>query len=289
MANNTYSAVHTRKSKSNFYYALRFLPKLKREAIYSVYAFCRFVDDAVDEADNEADAEQRIAAWRTEIGNLFSGNPSHPVTRDLQNTLKQFPIPREYFEELIAGVEMDVRCGRYPTFHDLLPYCHRVASVVGLISIEIFGYRDARAKDFARDLGIALQLTNILRDVGKDADRNRIYVPLEDLDQFGVTEEEILQKRPSPQMRLLFEKQYHRALDFYRRASECAREMGDPQMFPAQIMGTIYRRILARIAEQDFSVFGERITIPTWEKLSIAFRDWLASRYFPSALWRNAY
>ncbi|HPA46924.1 MAG TPA: presqualene diphosphate synthase HpnD [bacterium] len=289
MANNTYSATHTRKSKSNFYYALRFLPRLKREAIYSVYAFCRFVDDAVDEADDEADAERKIAGWRSEIGNLFDGNPSHPVTRDLQSTLKQFPIPREYFEELIAGVEMDVRYARYPTFDDLLPYCHRVASVVGLISIEIFGYRDARAKDFARDLGIALQLTNILRDVGKDAEQNRIYLPLEDLKQFGVTEEEILQKRSSPQMRLLLEKQYHRALDFYRRASECAKEMADPQMFPAQIMGAIYRRILARIAEQDFSVFGERITIPTWEKLSIAFQAWIASRYFPSALWRNAY
>jgi phytoene synthase len=285
----SYSALRAKQSKTNFYYALRFLPLVKREAVFAVYAFCRHLDDAVDEAQNPGEAERDIAMWREEVESLYLGRPTHAVTRELAVAIQTFPIPKEYLHEVISGVEMDLHHRRYTTFEDLLHYCHRVASVVGLICIEIFGYRHGKAKDFAKDLGIALQLTNILRDVGYDADKDRIYLPLEDLRRFDVTEGHILRKEFTPQMRDLFRSQYERALTFYRLAAECGREIADPRLFPAQIMGTIYRRILEQIANEDFFVFGRRITIPTWEKLSIAFQAWCASRFFPSLLWRNAY
>lgn len=285
----SYSALRAKQSKSNFYYALRFLPLVKREAIFAVYAFCRHVDDAVDNTQDRREAERDIAMWRQEIENLYSGRPTHPVTKELAVAIDRFPIPKEYLQEVIAGVEMDLHHRRYSTFEDLRRYCHSVASVVGLICIEIFGYRHGRAKEFAKDLGIAMQLTNILRDVGQDADHDRIYLPLEDLHRFNVTEGDILRKEFTPEMKELFRSQYDRALTFYGRAAECGREMADPRLFPAQIMGTIYRRILEEIAEQDFFVFGRCITIPTWEKVWIAFRAWCASRFFPWLLWRNAY
>ncbi|MFH1740239.1 MAG: presqualene diphosphate synthase HpnD [bacterium] len=285
----SYSAAQAKKSKTNFYYALRFLPSAKREAIFAVYAFCRSVDDAVDGADTPQAGERGVTMWRQEIDSLFQGRPAHPVMKDLATALEEFPIPKEYFEEVIAGVEMDLHRSRYDTFEDLLPYCHRVASAVGLISIEIFGYRDVRAKDFARDLGVALQLTNILRDVSGDADQNRIYLPLEDLRRFDVTEEDILRKQFTPQVRELLKSQYDRALTYYGRAAQTGCEIAEPRLFPAQIMGTIYRRILDQIAKEDFSVFGRRITIPAWQKVAIALRAWCVSRYFPSLLWRNAY
>ncbi len=289
MPEPSYSRVQTKKSNSSFYYALRFMPSEKREAIYSVYAFCRHVDDAVDEARDLETAARNVARWREEVSSLYKGHPTHPVTQDLSATIQTFPIPEEYLQEVINGVEMDLRIRRYPTFDELLPYCHRVASVVGLMCIEIFGYANDKAKEFAKELGIALQLTNILRDVGDDADNDRIYLPLEDLQRFDVKESHILRKEFTPQVRELFKSQHERALTFYRRAAECAREIGDPRLFPAQIMGTIYRRILEQIAREDYLVFGRRITIPTRRKLVIALRAWAASRYFPSLLWRNAY
>ncbi len=289
MPKASYSQIQTKKSNSSFYYALRFMPGRKREAIYSVYTFCRHIDDAVDEARDLRTAEGNVARWREEVHSLYRGHPTHPVSQDLAATIQEFPIPEEYLQEVINGVEMDLRIRRYSTFEDLLPYCHRVASIVGLICIEIFGYGSEKAKEFAKDLGIALQLTNILRDVGDDADKNRIYLPLEDLRRFDVSESHILRKEFSPQVRELFRSQYERALTFYRRAAECAQEIADPRLFPAQIMGTIYRRILERIAQEDFLVFSQHITIPRWQKLGIAFRGWIASRYLPSLLWRNAY
>lgn len=285
----SYSALRAKQSKTNFYYALRFLPLVKREAIFAVYTFCRHVDDAVDDAVDPKQAERDIAMWRDEVECLYSGRPTHPVTQELALAIERFPIPKEYFHEVIAGVEMDLHQSRYSTFEDLLRYCHRVASVVGLICIEIFGYRHGKAKDFAKDLGIALQLTNILRDVGSDAENNRIYLPLEDLHRFNVTEGHILRKEFTPQVRELFKNQYERALTFYRQAADCGREIADPRLFPAQIMGIIYRRILEQIAKEDFFVFGRRITIPTWEKVWIALRARCASRFFPSLLWRNVY
>jgi len=285
----SYSALQAKQSKTNFYYALRFLPLVKREAIFAVYTFCRHVDDAVDNAPDPGEAHRDIAMWRQEIESLYSGRPTHPVAKDLALAIERFPIPKEYLHEVISGVEMDLHYRRYTTFEDLLHYCHRVASVVGLICIEIFGYRHGRAKDFANDLGIAMQLTNILRDVGHDADHDRIYLPLEDLSRFNITEGNILRKEFTPQMRELLRSQYERALTFYGRAADCGREMADPLLFPAYIMGTIYRRILEQIADEDFYVFGRRITIPAWEKALVAFRAWVASQFFPSLLWRNAY
>src|SRR6185503_2702556 len=178
----------TRKSRSNFFYAFLLLPRAQREAIFAVYAFCRLVDDAVDEGMDRAAQRRELARWREEIARVFGPEPTtHPAAERLREAVRQFPIPRPALEEIIAGVEMDLDRATYETFDDLYPYCYRVASAVGLCSIAIFGYRDPRAQDYAINLGVALQLTNILRDVQTDARMGRVYLPQEDLRRFGVT------------------------------------------------------------------------------------------------------
>src|SRR4029077_17010748 len=181
----------TRKSRSNFFYAFLCLPRPQREALYAVYAFCRIVDDAVDVGQDQAAKRKELERWRAEIAQVFDGSPGHPAAQRLQEAVKLFPIPREALNEIIAGVEMDLDRSSYQTFDELYPYCYRVASAVGLCCIEIFGYADPRAREYAINLGIALQLTNILRDVEPDARAGRIYVPQEDLRRFGVTAEDL--------------------------------------------------------------------------------------------------
>ena len=176
----------TRQQAKNFYYAFLFLPADKRAAVYSVYAFCRHTDDIADEPSPLHDKRDQLRAWRDELNNCYHGKPTHLITRALRHTIERYPVPQRYFEDLLNGVEMDLTVQRYASFEDLRFYCYRVASAVGLACLEIFGYRHAGVRTYARHLGIALQLTNIMRDVREDAERGRIYLPQEDLRAFGV-------------------------------------------------------------------------------------------------------
>jgi phytoene synthase len=194
----------TRRSSSNFYYAFMLLPAERRRALHAVYAFCRFIDHIADD-ESAGDAAWLLNRWREELDRVYGGTPTRAISRALADSAGHFNIPRKYFEEIIAGVEMDLTRKRYANFKDLRQYCYRVASAVGLICIEIFGYTNPAARIYAEKLGIACQITNILRDVKEDAARGRIYLPLEDLARFNVTEEEILHSVYSPNFVRLME------------------------------------------------------------------------------------
>ena len=206
------------RSGSSFYYSFLFLEANQRRAITALYAFCREVDDIVDTDGEPAIAAVKLNWWRDEIARLFAGNAQHPVTRALNPVIKEFDLPLEQFLEIIDGMEMDLEQHRYASFKDLALYCYRVASVVGLLAAEIFGYRDRRTLKYAHDLGIAFQLTNIVRDVYEDAQRNRIYLPLDELHQFGVTEQDILHKNETPACHKLMGFQSERAKRYYDQA-----------------------------------------------------------------------
>ena len=269
----------TKESRTNFYYAFRFLPRPKREAIYAVYAFCRVIDDVVDEAPSAAHVQEELAWWRGELDRCFQGHATHPVTQGLAHHVQRFHIPQVYFEELLNGVEMDVTTHRYATFDELTQYCYRVAAVVGLICIEVFGYAHPGTKQYAMDLGTALQLTNILRDIRVDGERGRIYLPREDLERFRYTEQELLASTYNPAFRELMAFQHARAARYFEAADISRLGQDRPALFPAEIMGTIYQRIHAAIRQVDFNVFAQRVRVPDWEKLAIALRIWLRAAW----------
>jgi 15-cis-phytoene synthase len=272
-------ATLVRKSGSSFYYSFLILPKPKREAIYAVYAFCRFVDDIADEPGDVATKSERLKVWREEIDRSYAGRPSHPITTTLRACLDRYPIPQSYFEELLNGVEMDLTISRYRTFADLSRYCYRVASVVGLICIEIFGYQRAATKDYAVSLGHALQLTNILRDLKTDGRRGRIYLPQEDLERFGYAEEDLLNCRYTPAFFPLMRFEADRARAYFRRSAETLPPEDRKSMVAAEIMGRIYRETLERIARQGYRVFEDRISLPTTKKIRFALGTWLKHRF----------
>jgi phytoene synthase len=269
----------TRKSRSNFFYAFLCLPKRQREALYAVYAFCRIVDDAVDVGQDRAAQRKELERWRAEIAQVFGGRPEHPAAQRLQEAVKIFPIPREALEEIIAGVEMDLERSAYATFEDLYPYCYRVASAVGLCCIEIFGYTDARAREYAVNLGVALQLTNIMRDVQPDALAGRVYLPHEDLERFGVTADDLAAGRYAPAFVRLMEYQAARARAYYERAWAALPRADQRTLFAAEIMGRTYFALLETIERRRFRVFGGRVSVPTPRKLGIALRCWVQSRW----------
>ncbi|HEY8460958.1 MAG TPA: squalene/phytoene synthase family protein, partial [Blastocatellia bacterium] len=212
--------------QSNFFYSFLFLPKPKRDAIIDVYAFCRAIDDIVDDIVEKSDdmdvagaydkARRELDRWREELDNLYAGNPTMPIAVKLQRVLERFPMPKEYFEEMINGCEMDLLRNRYETFDDLHQYCYRVASVTGLMCIEIFTYRSPAAKDYAVNLGIALQLTNILRDLKEDAARGRVYLPQEDLRRFGYSEDDLAGGKINDRFRQMMMFECERARRYYR-------------------------------------------------------------------------
>jgi phytoene synthase len=272
-------AALVRKSRSSFYYSFLFLPRPKRDAIYAVYALCRAVDDLADDAgDMEAKAE-RLKGWREELDRCYAGRPTHPITRVLRDCLSRYPIPKGYFEELIAGVEMDLTVTRYRTFADLTRYCYRVASVVGLICIEIFGYRREATKEYAINLGLALQLTNILRDLKTDGRRGRIYLPQEDLEGFGYSEDDLLHCRYTPGFFPLMRFEADRARDYFRRAAESLPSEDRKNMVAAEIMGRIYRETLETIARKEFRVFEDRIALSRARKIRLALTTWARHRW----------
>jgi len=264
-----------RRARSNFFWSFVFLDSAKRDAIFAAYAFARHTDDLVDDAPDPNEAASRLTDWRAELDACYAGNPTSDITIALRPVTERYGIPKAYFSELINGVEMDLTTDRYQTFEELQTYCHRVASIVGLICIEIFGYENAETKDYATDLGMALQLTNILRDVGEDAERGRIYLPIEDLDRFGCSENSILSRNHDESFRELMAFQCERARSYYTTASGHLVEQDRKRMFPAETMGRIYFAILEKIEKCEYRVYDQRITIPTLWKVAIAARNWV--------------
>lgn len=264
----------TKKSRSNFYYAFLFLPRAQREAIYAVYAFCRILDDVVDLGGVPEVQRQELGRWRKELARCFEDGPEEPVAQRLAQVVKRFPIPRSALEAVVDGVEMDLDHSSYETFEDLYPYCYRVASAVGLCCIEIFGYSDPRCREYAVNLGIALQLTNILRDVQPDAERGRIYLPQEDLRRFGVSAEDLKGGRYSPAFVELMGFEARRAHEFYARAWAAQPARDARRLVAGDIMGRIYFALLRAIETRRFRVFGERVTVPVSRKLAIALSCW---------------
>jgi 15-cis-phytoene synthase len=272
---------------TSFYYSFLVLPARKRQAILAVWDFCRAVDDAVDEivpeqqwagglsADDRARATAQIAAWRSELEAVFNGRPLLAQGIALQPVVRDFRLSRLHFEELIEGVEMDLDRARYDTFPMLTEYCRRVACAVGLICVEIFGCTDQGARAYAESLGMALQLTNIIRDVRVDLRRGRIYMPLEDLARFGVTEGDLQRGVVTDRVRSLLQFQCERARKYYERAATELPRADARNLVAAEIMGGIYFGILQRIERADYDVFTRRIRVPRPQRAVIALRIWL--------------
>lgn len=267
----------TRRASSNFYYAFMLLPVERRRALYAVYAFCRFVDDIADD-DSVREPAAMLARWREELDSVYAGAATRPISRALADNVYRFNIPRRYFEEVIDGVEMDLTRQRYQTFADLELYCRRVASAVGLICIEIFGYGNPATRVYAERLGLAFQLTNIIRDVREDATRGRIYLPLEDLARFEVSQEEILAGVYSTRFRALMEFEAQRARAFYREAQEALASEDRSAMLAAEGMRLIYAALLERIVRSDYRVFDQRLRLSTPRKLYLVGRAWAGTR-----------
>ncbi|MBA2259773.1 MAG: presqualene diphosphate synthase HpnD [Acidobacteria bacterium] len=266
---------------TNFYYSFLVLPPEKRAAIIAVWDFCRAVDDAVDDA-GERDATVEVERWRREVAVWFEGGlPESPQARVLAPLVRRFNLPRDAFDALVNGVAMDVGSRRYETFDDLYLYCTRVASAVGLMCLEIFGYSDPKSRQYATDLGVALQLTNILRDVPEDLARGRVYIPQEDLRRFGCSEEDLAREAAnaghgvrSGAVKLLLQHQAVRAREYYARAAAALPPSDARRLAAAEIMGAIYFAILKRIEAADYDVFSKVIRIPRPRRALIALGTW---------------
>jgi phytoene synthase len=277
------SARLTRASGSSFYYAFRILPRAKRRAIFALYAFCRVVDDCVDEAGGEGEAG--LERWLAEIDRCYAGRPTTPLGRDLAEALGRFPIPRACFEEIVAGCRMDLDGARYATFEELRLYCSRVASAVGLATIEILGYREPATRDYARELGLALQLTNILRDVGVDAAQGRLYLPLEDLRRFAVGEQELLsaarEGRVTPAIAKLLAFEAERAREHHGRAAALLPAADRRAMLSARVMGAVYRGLLDEIVRRGCPLGPAKVALAkpakAWIALRVLIRSWLGA------------
>ena len=276
----------TRKSASNLALAFVLLPRTKRDSMSALYAFCREVDDV---ADNESapvgHRREQLAAWRADIRRACGAEvPQFQVNRELQPVIQQCHLPFELFDELLKGVEMDLDIKRYENFDALELYCHRVASVVGLLSIEIFGYRNSACRDYAVHLGKALQLTNILRDVRTDAERGRIYFPLSELARFQVSPDEILRHEYSPRFYELAASMAGRARGFYRLARETLPAEDRRAMVAAELMAAVYWRLLRKLERQRFNVFGPRpVRLYSSQKLILILHCWLRHAFGATA------
>ena len=252
-----------------------FLPPDKRRAITALYAFCREVDDVVDDCSDESVAHTTLAWWRTEVDAIYEGKPQHPVAQALVPVAKQLNLPREQLHEIIDGMEMDLQQRYYADFKTLQLYCYCVASVVGLLAAEIFGYTDRKTLKYAHDLGLAFQLTNIIRDVGEDARRGRIYLPLDELQQFGVSPDDILNGRESEGFQKLMRFQIERAQRYYRQAFEQLPAADRKAQRTGLIMAAIYRATLNEIVASGCHVLKERISLTPLRKLWLAYKTWL--------------
>lgn len=271
----------TRESSSNFYYAFKLLPAQRRQALYATYAFCRFIDDIADD-QGRSDPSALLAQWREELERVYAGRATRAISRALAASASRFNIPRRYFEEIIDGVEMDLSRRRYQTFSELRLYCYRVASAVGLACIEIFGYRNPQTRVYAENLGLAFQLTNILRDVREDAERGRIYLPLEDLARFGVSERDLLSGDYSERFQQLMAFEAQRAQEFYRKAEQALPAEDRRSLVTAEAMRLIYCALLYRIIRSRYRVLDGKVRLSAPYKMLLVGRAWASGR-----LWRG--
>lgn len=263
-------------SGSSFYYSFVFLPKAKREAITALYAFCREVDDIADECTDLNIAKTKLAWWRSEIRNLYTGSPQHPVSKALARPIQTYNLSEEHFLEIIDGMEMDCDQNRYGSFKELQLYCYRVASVVGLLSANIFGYSNRNTLKYAHDLGMAFQLTNIIRDVGEDARRGRIYLPLDEIAKVGLTEHDILHGVESEQVKELLAFQIERAESFYDKALNNLPAEDTKSQKTGLMMAAIYRTLLREIkADGAEKVLNSKTSLGGLRKIWLAFHTWL--------------
>ena len=262
------------KSGSSFYYSFMFLPSDKRRAITALYAFCREVDDVVDECSDTNVARTTLAWWRGQVAEIYGGKPQHPVAIALVPVVKQFNMAQEHLLEIIDGMEMDLEQNQYADFKALQLYCYRVASVVGLLAAGIFGYTDRKTLKYAHDLGIAFQLTNIIRDVGEDARRGRIYLPQDELSQFGVHTRDILNANETAEFQKLMQFQIERAQHYYRQAFEQLPAADRKNQRTGIIMAAIYRATLDEIVASGCHVLKERISLSPLRKLWLAYKAW---------------
>jgi 15-cis-phytoene synthase len=266
------------QSGSSFYYSFLYLPPERRRAITALYAFCREVDDVVDECTDASVARAKLAWWRQEVAAIFDagGNkPSHPVAQALASVASAFNLTPGRLNEIIDGMEMDLDYNRYADFDTLRHYCYHVASVVGLCSAEIFGYRNPKTLEYAQDLGLAFQLTNIIRDVGEDARRDRIYLPQDELARFGVSNEDILQSRETDNFRRLIEFQIERAESYYASAFAALPGEDRKSQRSGIIMAAIYQALLKEIRADGCHVMRQRISLTPLRKLWIAWKTWM--------------
>jgi phytoene synthase len=260
---------------TSFYYSFLALPADKRNAIIAVWDFCRAVDDAVDEP-GERDPAYALGQWREEVTRLYDGRePATPQGRQLQPYISKFNLPRTAFEDLIDGVAMDLQRTRYATFEELRQYCLRVASAVGLICVEIFGYRNLQTRDYAIDLGIALQLTNIIRDLAPDLERGRLYIPTQDLRRFGCTEADLRAGIVTDNVRRLLSYQVERARQFYGKADAAVVRPDERRLVAARIMGAIYYDLLRAIERADYDVFRQNVRVSRPRQAFLAGVTWL--------------
>ena len=274
MTPDEYCQSKAAQSGSSFYYSFLFLPPERRRAITALYAFCREVDDAVDEPSDASAARAALEWWRGEVARLFAGNPQHPVTRALAPWTGLFSIGEPQLNEIMDGLEMDLTQTRYLDFAALKLYCHRVAGVVGALAAGIFGYRNTATLEYADRLGLAFQLTNIIRDVGEDARKNRLYIPADELRDFGVTAADVLDARHTESFVRLMRFQAERARRCYDEALALLPPEDRRAQRPGLVMAAIYRTLLDEIAEDDFQVLKQRIALTPVRKLWIAWRTW---------------
>jgi len=268
-----------KKSNSSFYYAFNLLPARQRDAMNTVYAFCRQTDDIVDEGTiSDAVKYEKLRKWRIELEKSLRGLSDYQLINKLSRTIQNFNIPLQPFFDLIKGMEMDLQKKRYLTFNDLKTYCYNVASTVGLMCIEIFGYRHHSAKDFAINLGIALQLTNILRDIKKDAEKGRIYLPKEDLEKFNYNESDVFNNTYNENFQRMMEYQVERAREYFNAATACLNREDKKAMFAARAMQHIYSRMLNKIVDADYNVYQNKIRISTFKKVGISLGVWAKYR-----------
>ena len=271
MTPQEYCKQKTKESHSSFLTAFIFLSKEKREALTALYAFCREVDDIADECLDHEIASSKLNWWRDEIDRLFKDEPQHPVSKALYPFIGRFNLSKNYFIEIIDGMEMDVKFNRYESFEQLQLYCYRVASCVGILSAHIFGYKNKNTLTFAKNLGIALQLTNIIRDLGEDARRGRIYIPLDELKKLGVSEEEIISLKNSGKIKNLVKNQVDRAIKFYSLAIETLPAEDKKSQKIGLIMGNIYYVLLNEIAKDNpEKILNQKTILPGFRKLRIS-------------------
>jgi phytoene synthase len=275
MTPDEYTQQKAAASGSSFYYSFLFLPSERRRAITALYAFCREVDDVVDEVSDVGIARTKLAWWRTEVANLFAGHPQHPVTKALAPFIATHGIDSARMNEIIDGMEMDLIYHRYPDFDSLRLYCHRAAGVVGQLSASIFGYSEPATLEYAEALGIAFQLTNIIRDVGEDARRDRVYIPQDELARFGLSADDILARRGGEPFVKMMQFQAARAQSYYDLAFSKLAAADRRNQRAGLIMAAIYRTLLAEIERDGFQVLEQRVTLTPVRKLWIAWKTWV--------------